>query len=115
MTAMHTKAIDRMIEYMVTHLLGALAPPRERETKPTGRPAKTGWIPTPGFAWNPLRDFPVNSPCFCGSERKFKRCCRDYLHEGIEKDKAKWLLDHWEHVIAGRVRFPEAPRKTWQT
>ncbi len=25
--------------------------------------------------WNPLRSYPRNAPCFCNSNKKFKKCC----------------------------------------
>jgi hypothetical protein len=28
-----------------------------------------------GNIWNPLRTYPRNNPCFCGSGQKSKRCC----------------------------------------
>lgn len=40
--------------------------------------------PKPGFSWNPLKGFPRNSPCFCGSGRKFKKCCVSILGHVIE-------------------------------
>lgn len=29
----------------------------------------------PGFAWNPLKKWPPNAPCFCGKPDKAKKCC----------------------------------------
>lgn len=28
-----------------------------------------------GNVWNPLLKYPRNSPCYCGSGRKAKKCC----------------------------------------
>ncbi len=36
-----------------------------------------GRIPLKGFAFNPLATLPRNEPCFCGSGKKFKKCCLD--------------------------------------
>jgi hypothetical protein len=37
--------------------------------------------PAAGTAWNPLRDYPRNAPCFCAETpvRKFKKCCEPLL------------------------------------
>lgn len=34
-----------------------------------------GWKPKDGLVWSPLRRWPVNEPCYCGSGRKAKKCC----------------------------------------
>lgn len=28
-----------------------------------------------GNKWNPLLKYPRNEPCYCGSNKKFKKCC----------------------------------------
>lgn len=38
-----------------------------------------GRIPLAGHTWNPLKNFPRNEPCFCGSGKKFKKCCLDKM------------------------------------
>ncbi len=30
----------------------------------------------PGYSWNPLKKFPRNAFCPCGSKVKFKKCCK---------------------------------------
>lgn len=103
--------IDPLTKFFVNMLLTCFPAPREREAKKTGRQAVVTMKPVPGYAWNPLRQFPQNRLCFCGSRTKFKNCCREFLEEAVEEEKAKWLTDHWEDILAGRVRFAEAPKK----
>jgi len=38
-------------------------------------PEKRRWKPLEGRDWNPLLNYPRNNPCFCGSGKKFKKCC----------------------------------------
>lgn len=42
------------------------------------------YTPKPGFDWNPLRQFPRNSPCWCGSKLKAKRCHLNDTPELVE-------------------------------
>lgn len=36
---------------------------------------KDGYLPEPGFKWNPVLKYPKNEACYCGSGVKFKKCC----------------------------------------
>lgn len=36
---------------------------------------REAYVPTEGHAWNPTTGWPRNAPCFCGSTKKFKKCC----------------------------------------
>jgi len=40
-----------------------------------------------GLDWNPMRSYPRNLPCACGSGKKFKRCCRDKMGELIPVER----------------------------
>jgi hypothetical protein len=31
----------------------------------------------PGASWNPYLKYPRNKSCYCGSSKKFKKCCLD--------------------------------------
>ncbi len=41
-----------------------------------------------GYEWNPLRAFPRNLPCPCGSQKKFKVCCLDSMPAAVKADIA---------------------------
>jgi hypothetical protein len=44
-----------------------------------------------GNAWNPLLNYPRNSPCFCNSGKKFKKCHLDTIPRFTSKaEAAKW-------------------------
>lgn len=44
-----------------------------------------------GYSWNPLKKHPRNSPCPCGSQKKFKKCHLDLLPEAITTQEAEKL------------------------
>ncbi len=50
---------------------------------------RMAYQPKSGFAWNQLRDFPRNEPCFCGSKVKFKKCHGDRLKPCVSAEAAK--------------------------
>lgn len=54
-----------------------------------------------GAKWNPLRKFPVNKECFCGSKIKFKNCCDRKLVAAVHRDFAKYINANWDKLIAG--------------
>lgn len=37
------------------------------------------YSPKPGHAWNPLKQYPRNEKCFCGSSEKAKKCCLPFI------------------------------------
>ena len=43
----------------------------------------------PGYAWNPLKKFPRNVKCFCGSGKKFKNCCLSKLRDIVDTKTAR--------------------------
>jgi len=52
--------------------------------------------PSPGFSKNPLWwDYDRNKPCPCGTERKFKRCCKPHLPRYIPTD---WLAEYLDDI-----------------
>lgn len=55
----------------------------------------------PGFSWNPIRDFPRNHKCFCGSGKKFKKCHLDKCSPVIETSKVKELKDAMRKILLG--------------
>ncbi len=58
------------------------------------------WFPADGRLWNPLREFPRNMPCFCGSGNKFKRCCMKNLEDTVEPQQLAPLKKAMAQVIA---------------
>lgn len=45
-------------------------------------------IPKKGFVWNPLRKFPRNMSCVCGSGKKFKSCCESKIPKVVKEEHA---------------------------
>lgn len=39
------------------------------------KPKVKVYEPLPGCDWNPLKKFPRNESCYCGSKKKAKKCC----------------------------------------
>lgn len=54
-----------------------------------GRKPENGFIPLPGFSWNPLVGYPPNLLCFCESGKKFKKCHRGKIPEVIKTEKVE--------------------------
>lgn len=64
----------------------AMVAPAAHPIPPKGR----AFIPQRGNDWNALQAYPRNAPCLCGSNIKFKKCCRDKLAKTLPvKDAAK--------------------------
>jgi hypothetical protein len=60
-----------------------------------------GWTPRPGTAWNPLRRFPRNNLCFCGSKKKAKACCLRKIAWAVSLETAKRVEAVWQDLLAG--------------
>jgi hypothetical protein len=58
--------------------------------------------PIGGYDWNPLRDYPRNNPCFCGSGVKAKRCCIPRLHPCVKQELADQLKKYVDYVKTGK-------------
>ena len=58
--------------------------------------------PKDGFAWNPLRDYPRNLACFCGSGGKAKRCCLPKQFLTVESKLAGELQKYMNYVKTGQ-------------
>ncbi len=50
---------------------------------------KRVYHPTEGNAWNPLRAWPRNERCFCGSNIKFKKCHMGKVPECVSEREAE--------------------------
>ena len=44
-----------------------------------------------GYAWNPIRDWPRNAQCICGSGKKFKKCHAPKIPMVCKADEVKDL------------------------
>ncbi len=78
----------------VTQPLGPVSPPLG---------PRRAYYPKKGMAWNPLRTLEVNSVCFCGSGRKFKKCCRLTVAECVSEANAVKLRE----FMLARRKFPD--------
>ena len=56
--------------------------------------------PTKGNAWNPLREYPRNMPCFCGSGIKAKKCCGIAAELTVPAEKAAKIRGLMDEIIA---------------
>lgn len=57
---------------------------QEKKLHPNQTPTPVlGRIPVRGFIWNPLKSMPRNSPCPCGSGKKFKKCHLNVLPDVV--------------------------------
>lgn len=65
-----------------------------------------GFAPAEGRAWNPLRDYPRNLPCFCGSKKKFKKCCLAKMGDTVKAEDAAKL----KKFLGRKVPAMEAKR-----
>lgn len=52
---------------------------------------KRVFMPQEGHVWNPMRDYPRNARCTCGSGKKWKVCCSSKVPETIPAERAKNL------------------------
>lgn len=60
--------------------------------KSTPDPTRTAMVLKEGFCWNPLRNYPRNEQCFCGSKLKFKKCCVNKLASAIPGKDLKSIV-----------------------
>lgn len=50
---------------------------------------------------NPLRKFPRNLPCGCGSGVKFKKCCYPNVALLVPEKLAQMVIAQWENLLTG--------------
>jgi len=65
--------------------------------------AQTFKTPPPGYTWNPLKTYPRNAKCFCGSGKKHKICCIGLVLDCCLIEEASKLRIDWERIIKGTV------------
>lgn len=62
-----------------------------------------------GKRWNPLRSYPPNEPCFCGSDKKSKKCCLPKVPLTCDEKDYENLRKIIRHLDAGgKVRVRSA-------
>lgn len=66
----------------------------------------------PGYAWNPLTRFPSNNKCFCGSQKKAKKCCLPHQPRVLPIENVRLIKNHWARILTGKQILPETPRQT---
>lgn len=63
------------------------------------------WVLRDGMEWNPMARFPRNNPCFCGSDKKAKKCCLDHVSEVCTQKQADEIRANWEELCNGTVKM----------
>ena len=89
---------------------------RPRADMPSASARKEGRIlyrPQAGHAINPLRQFPRNSKCYCGSGTKFKKCHWGKQPESIPQEWADRITGEWDRIVAGEIVIDEKEKKFW--
>lgn len=61
-----------------------------------------GYVPVEGSAWNPLQKYPRNEPCYCGSGKKFKKCCLPFEPLAIDQAVVESARPHVQVIRASR-------------
>lgn len=64
------------------------------------------YYPKGGRVWNPLRDWPRNYKCFCGSGKKAKSCCLPKVEATVTPQDAAEL----RKLVAKAVKLHEATK-----
>lgn len=54
--------------------------------------------PRPVYDWNPLRKYPRNRVCFCGSGKKFKNCHVWKLKQALPQEEAELMRELMEEM-----------------
>lgn len=67
-------------------------------------------MPVRERTWNPVRKFPRNFGCFCGSGEKAKKCCLPHIAPTVSKKFAGYVNENWEHLLDGKLHLPRAPK-----
>jgi hypothetical protein len=66
----------------------SLLPEWKKEQKRIAKLSQTMLSLSKGHSWNPLRKYPRNELCFCGSGLKSKKCCLPGLPLAIKTKDA---------------------------
>lgn len=59
----------------------------------------------PGFAINPLLEYPRKNLCFCGSSIKMKSCCNYKISKAIPEETAQMLRRNWTRILARELKI----------
>lgn len=60
------------------------------------------WSPAAGSAWNPLKKWPPNEACWCGSGKKAKKCHLPTVSQCLSLDACKGLQAMMDRGLLGR-------------
>jgi len=63
---------------------------------------KRVYILKPGYVYNPLKKYPRNGPCICGSGKKFKKCHLDLLPDAITVAEANKMAIDFHNLKGNR-------------
>lgn len=55
---------------------------------------------------NPLRRYPLEKHCFCGSHKKAGKCCKPFVAKRVPKKLAVHLNEYWPLIITGKLKLP---------
>lgn len=64
----------------------------------------------PGKTWNPVRKYPRNHGCFCGSGVKAKKCCLPHLALVVSEKFASHIKENWSDILTGHMTLPKSPK-----
>lgn len=56
-----------------------------------------------GYVWNPIRDYPRNKPCWCGSTRRAKACCLPNAATACTEEEAVRFRAFVDAVKTGKI------------
>jgi hypothetical protein len=62
-----------------------------------------------GHVWNPMRKYPRNKGCFCGSGAKAKKCCLPDIRAACSEKFADYIDSNWEKLLSGQMTLPRSP------
>lgn len=59
--------------------------------------------PMDGYGWNPLNSYPVNMMCFCGSGKKFKKCCQSKIPKCLPNSLVRQMTAEIDPFTRARI------------
>lgn len=77
-----------------------MKPDQPGYTDPARR--KMAWVVPEGKARNPYLDYPRNMQCFCGSGKKFKKCCQARMKDVVDAKDVNNLTNSMRTRIVAR-------------
>lgn len=94
-----------------TDISKVLAKPlSENQMRKLNDPARLRHTLLKGYRWNPYAEYPRNSDCPCGSQKKFKKCHLDKLHKTVKEEdyaELKEMVDYAKRFPNVKYNKPE--------